>query len=318
MDKEFYSFGTYNYIYIDSSMPRNTQIEILNDMQSMCIAMDDMLSAFKPNSEIGKINGNAGIAPVTINEAAFNLLKRAMYFSEVSQGAFDITIRPAVELWNVGKKGHRVPSKVECEKVSELVNYNLFELDEKNQTAFLKKKGQSIDLGGIAKGYAGDCIRRELINRGVKNALLNFGGTILTIGNKTDGNPWKVGIQNPTKERGVSVGTILLENDVLVTSGVNERFFIKEGIRYHHILDPRNCEPSRSKIFSVTAAGGSGMDLDGITTALFVVGMEKGMKLANELGVDALYLMESGEIISTKGFVDGRYPFEYKCLSSRN
>jgi thiamine biosynthesis lipoprotein len=312
MDRGFYSFGTYNYIRIDSSLPDKAQIEIMNEMQSMCEAMDDLLSAYKSYSEIGKINANAGIAPVPISKATFELLKRSLYFSESSQGAFDITIRPAVELWSIGHKDQQVPVKAECKKIRKLVDYKLLILNENDQTAFLKKKGQSIDLGGIAKGYAGDCIRSELMNRGIKSGMLNFGGTVLTIGSKADGTPWKVGIQNPTKERGVSVGTILLDQDVLVTSGVNERFFIQNGIRYHHILDPRTCEPSRSNVLSVTAAGGSGMDLDGITTALFVLGMENGIKLANQLGLEALYLMENGEIIATKGFADGKYRFESK------
>ncbi|HWT27653.1 MAG TPA: FAD:protein FMN transferase [Mobilitalea sp.] len=312
MDRGFYAFGTMNFIRIDSPLPEKTQLEIIDEMQSKCDALDDLLSAFKPESEIGKINANAGVIPVSISKTTFDLLKRSLYFSEVSKGAFDITIRPAVELWNIGHKEQRVPEKMECKKIKKLVNYNLLILDEKNQTAFLKKKGQSIDLGGIAKGFAGDLIRSELMNLGVKNALINFGGTILTIGNKIDGTPWKVGIQNPTKERGISVGTILLEHDVLVTSGVNERFFIQDGIRYHHILDPRTCEPSRSNVLSVTAAGGSGMDLDGITTALFVLGMEKGVALANQLGLEALYLLETGEIIATKGFAEGKYRFEAK------
>lgn len=315
MDRGFYAFGTLNYIRIDSPLSQKLQTEIMNKMQAMCDNLDDLLSAYKPDSEIGKINANAGIVPVVVSKVTFGLLKRALYFSEVSHGAFDITIRPEVELWNIGHKEQHVPMKYECKKVRKLVDYNLLILDEKKQTAYLKKKGQSIDLGGIAKGYAGDCIRNELINRGIKSALLNFGGTILTIGNKSDGTPWRVGIQNPNKERGVSVGTISMEQDVLVTSGVNERFFIQNGIRYHHILDPRTCEPSRSGVLSVTAAGGSGMDLDGITTSLFVLGMEKGIKLADQLGVEALYLMENGEMIATKGFVDGKYRFESKYIA---
>lgn len=312
MERGFYAFGTLNYIRIDSPLPENAQAEIMNEMEDICASMDDFLSAYKPDSEIGKINTNAGIVPVTVSKTTFGLLKRALYFSALSEGAFDITVRPAVELWNIGHKEQHVPTKTECKKTKKLIDYTLLILDENNQTAFLKKKGQSIDLGGIAKGYAGDCIRKELMDRGVKNALLNFGGTILTIGNKADGSAWKVGIQNPMKERGVSVGTILLEDDVLVTSGVNERFFIQNGIRYHHILDPRTCEPSRSNVLSVTAAGGSGMDLDAITTALFVMGVEKGINLANRMGVEALYLMENGQIIATKGFADGKYRFSYK------
>lgn len=309
MNRGFYAFGTMNYIRIDSPLPEQTQSELLSDMQIRCDKLDDLLSAFKPDSDIGRINKAAGVHPVVIRDVTFRLLERASYFAEESGGAFDLTIRPAVELWNIGNGKESVPEEDACRKVSRLVNYRQLHLDREHQTAFLEQKGQGIDLGGIAKGYAGDVIRSEMMDRGVTSGILNFGGTILTIGKKTDGSSWKAGIQNPLRERGNFFGQVILDQDALVTSGVNERFFIKDGVRYHHLLDPRTCSTARSGVLSVTAAGGCAMDLDGITTALFVLGIREGIPLAEKMGIEALYLGEDGSIISTKGFAEGKYHF---------
>ena len=312
MDKGFFSFGTMNAIHIESDIPEEQQQKILDEMQNVCRQLDDRFSAFKKDSDIGRINHNAGKKAVPVSKMTFRLLKRAKEFSALSEGAFDVTIRPAVNMWNTGRDRNAVPSEQDCRKIRKLVDYRQLILDDKEYTAFLEQKGQSLDLGGIAKGYAGDLIRDLLQERNVTDALINFGGTILTLGQKRDKTPWRAGIQNPLQQSGKIVGSFNLGEDVLVTSGVNERFFIKDGIRYHHLLDPATCRPASSGVLSVTAAGGSGMDLDGLTTAFFVLGTEKGIPLAVRLGVEVLYLMESGEIIATKEFADGKYRFLFE------
>lgn len=310
MDKVFYAFGTSNYIRVDAAFSSKWQQSMLEEIEVMCDKIDNMFSVFKQTSEISKINQMAGERAVFVNEVTFQVLKRAQYFSNLSQGAFDATIFPAVQLWGIMNENPKIPSMHKCEAVKKLVNYKQLILDEKEQTAFLLKKGQAIDLGGIVKGYAGDRVRERLMQSGVTSALLNLGGTILTIGNKKDGSSWKVGIQNPLKKRGDIVGSVQLNQDVLVTSGVNERFFIKDGKRYHHILDPRTCEPARTGVLSVTMAGGSGIDLDAMATTMFVLGVEKGIPLALKMGMEALYLLDTGEIYATKGFAEGNYRFD--------
>ena len=312
MEKGFYAFGTMNYIRIDSAMPVETQDLLLQNMQEKCKKLDDLLSAFKSESDIGKINANAGKAMVSIDAVTFRLLKYAISYAEASNGAFDPTIRPAVELWKIGKKEERVPEKNECQRIRKLVNYKAVRFDAVSQSVLLEHPGQALDLGGIAKGYAGDVIRNELIDNGVTSGILNFGGTILTIGKKTDGADWKIGIQNPLQERGAIIGSVVLNQDALVTSGVNERFFVKNGIRYHHLIDPYTCEPARTGVLSVTAAGDCAMGLDAITTALFILGVEKGIRFAREMGVEALYLCEDGNILATKEFAKGKYQIEMK------
>jgi len=309
MEKGFYSFGTMNFLRVETAMPEAEKKAILAEAQALCARLDDMLSAFKPDSEISRVNRSAGRAPVAVSPDVFRLLRRAKDISEASGNAFDITIRPAAALWDIGHAGQRIPSYAERLETRRLVDWRLLELDEAAQTAFLRRRGQSIDLGGIAKGYAGDAVREALEARGVDSALLNFGGTILTIGGRTDGSPWRVGIQNPLLGRGASVGSVPLTEGALVTSGVNERFFVRKGVRYHHLLDPRTCAPARSGVLSVTAAGANATDLDGYTTAFFVLGPEKGIALAERTGLDVLYLTDDGRILATKGFADGKYRF---------
>lgn len=307
MEKTFFAFGTINYVNIKSDLKQEYKDKLIDEIESICNNLDDLLSAYKPDSDIGRINSNAGRKAVKVDEVTYYLIKHSILLSELSEGAFDITIRPAVDLWQIGKNEQRIPSPNEIKKIQKLINYKDIVVDDKEKTVGLKKKGQSLDLGGIAKGYAEDVIKVFLLDNNVDSALVNFGGSILAIGTKENKKPWNIGIQNPLSKRGEAIGTIELNNEMLVTSGVNERFFIRDGIRYHHILDPRTCAASNSKVLSVTATGCKGIDLDGITTALFVLGVEKGIELAQKMGIEALYLMESGDIIATKAFVDGKY-----------
>jgi len=309
MDTGFYAFGTMNFIRIGTPLPEREREAALADARAICAELDDRFSVFKPDSEISRVNAAAGGGPVRVSPTVFGLLRRAKEISLLTDGAFDVTIRPAVALWDIGHAGERIPSDRELRRARRLVDYSRLELDERGQTAFLSRRGQSLDLGGIAKGYAGDVVRRALMDRGVESALLNLGGTILTIGSRPDGSPWRVGIQNPLLARGASVGSVPLVQGALVTSGVNERFFLRDGVRYHHLLDPRTCAPARSGVLGVTASGNIAADLDGFTTALFVLGPEKGIPLANRVGLDVLYLTEDGKILATRGFASGACRF---------
>lgn len=305
MEKAFYAFGTINHIQVDDDISDG----VLDRMVVIASRLDDLLSAFKPDSEVSKINKNAGLRPVKVSPFTVKLLERANYYSKISNGAFDITIRPVVKLWSIGHKEQHIPTDTELNEIKHLVDYRLLEIDVESCCVFLRKKGQAIDLGGIAKGYAGDLIKKKLIEAGVSSGILNFGGTILTIGKKSNESSWRVGIQNPMAKRGQSVGTIDLNDSALVTSAVNERFFIKDGLTYHHLLDPLTLKPSQSGVLSVTAAGTCAMDLDALTTALFVLGVDKGTQLANRLGINAIYLLNNGEMYATEGFISKELHF---------
>lgn len=297
MQISFQAFGTYNQIMIEEDC-----LPLLEDCRALCEAIEAKFSAFRPTSAIAEISAQAGIRPVAIDEETFFMLKRAQDFSNLSKGAFDITIRPAAALWGIGKKGDFVPDSQDLEQLHELIDYKGLVLDQKNGTVMLVKAGQQIDLGGIAKGYAADRARDHLVQNGCSSALINFGGNIATIGEKQNGEPWQIGVQNPLAKRGEFIGTVGLADQTMVTSGVNERFFIRDGKRYHHILDPRTCRPADSSLLSVTVIGNRSIDMDALSTALFVLGPDEGAKLANQTGCHALFILTNREIFATEGF----------------
>jgi len=298
MQISFQAFGTYNQIMTEEEDFRL----LLEECRTLCEAIEAKFSAFQPTSAIAAISAQAGIRPVAIDEETFFMLKRSQDFSNLSKGAFDITIRPAASLWGIGKKGDYIPDSQNLEELSELVDYRGLILDQKNGTAMLQKAGQQIDLGGIAKGYAADKARDHLVQNGCRTALINFGGNIATIGRKQNGERWQIGVQNPLVKRGAFIGTVGLADQTMVTSGVNERFFIRDGKRYHHILDPRTCRPADSSLLSVTVVGNRSIDMDALSTALFVLGPTEGAKLANQAGCHALFILTNRQILATGGF----------------
>ncbi|NMA68116.1 MAG: FAD:protein FMN transferase, partial [Desulfitobacterium sp.] len=184
-------------------------------------------------SEITRLNEAAGKEEVQLSEDTFFILQKAKYYSELSQGNFDITIGPIVKLWNIGMEDARVPAEEEIDEKLPLVNYQDLVLNEEKRTAFLKQEGMMVDLGAIAKGYAADEAARILKEAGIKHAIINLGGNVVTINTKPDGSLWRLGLQDPYEPRGKSMGVILLNNQTLVSSGTYERYFEQDGEVYH-------------------------------------------------------------------------------------
>jgi Membrane-associated lipoprotein involved in thiamine biosynthesis len=266
--------------------------------------IENKMSAFKADSDIGRLNRNAGQKDVVLSSETIQLLMTAQELSNRLEGAFDITVRPLVELWGIGKKKNYIPEKAEIHEKSKLVNGKDLILDEKTNSAFLKQIGQCVDLGGIAKGYAADEVKRILVEGGVTSAMINLGGNVITIGLRPDNIPWQVGIQNPLAPTGTYVVKLGINNQTIVTSGSNQRFFIKDGIRYHHILDPRTGMPAQSGLLSVTVVGECSMVLDALTTALFIMGLEKGLELIKKFQAEAIFLTEDCKIFATEGLMN--------------
>jgi FAD:protein FMN transferase len=261
----------------------------------------DRMSVYDKGSDVAKINENSGREAQKIHPDTFSLLKRSMEFSELSGGAFDITIRPLTELWGFGKNQNHIPTRDEIQRALPLVNYRDLLLDERHCTAYLVKAGQSIDLGGIAKGYAADEVRRILQEHGVINALINLGGNIVAMGCREDSNPWRIGIQNPLSARGEYIGTLEASDKTIVTSGSNEQFFIRNGVRYHHIIDPRTGYPADSDLLSVTVLCSSSTDADALTTGIFVSGISDSMTLLKSADAQAIFIMQNKDLFLTEG-----------------
>lgn len=301
LEKTFCSLGTINNIKVWSSKKENIVEGILQKAVQRVNEIDDRMSAFKENSDISTINRNAGCGYVKIHKDTFELLEKAKEYGDLSNGTFDITMRPLIVLWGINKKGSFIPSELEIQEFLELVSYRDILLDSKSCAALLKKAGQALDLGGIAKGYAADEVKRILKKNGIKSALINLGGNVVAMGKREDGQAWQIGIQNPLSTTGHYLGAVSVKNKTIVTSGSNERFFIKEGIRYHHILDPRIGKPAQSGLLSVTVICNSSIDADAVTTAFFILGPEKSEPLLNRIKGQAIFVKEDLSIVVSQG-----------------
>jgi len=295
--KIFNALGTINTITI----LYNDELEIsareaVEHISKRVEELDDRFSVFKVTSEISRINANAGKDYVTVSQETYRILSHAVRYGQISNGTFDITIRPLTGLWGIGKKGDYVPPQEEINVAKQLVDFREIHFDNKKYRIGLRLKGQAIDLGGIAKGYAADEAKRILLEYNIFNAIINFGGTIIGIGDQK-----KVGIQNPLKPTGTPMGVLLVQEEAVVTSGWYERYFMKYNQCYHHIINPITGRPSESDISSITLVGRSAMELDAVSTAVFILGMEKGMELLHKCNLDGIFVLHSKEVFVTKG-----------------
>ncbi len=255
------------------------------------------MSANLDDSEVSRVSRSAGIAPQTVSEDTFYVIKTAKEFAELTDGAFDPTIAPLVRLWGIGTENARLPSEEEIEAARRLVDYRGLILDPAARSVFLERAGMGLDLGAIAKGYAADEAASILRAAGVESAIIDLGGNVYTLGRKRGGKPFRIGIQDPAAERGSYLGALTITDRSLVTSGPYERFFIEGGRRYHHILDRRTGYPSDSGLVSVTIIGASSIRADALSTSVFVMGKERGLALlAGQAGVSAILVDESGAI----------------------
>lgn len=259
-------------------------------------------------SEITRLNENAGKEEVSLSEDTFSILEKAKYYSELSQGNFDITIGPIVKLWNIGLEDARVPAEEEIAAKLPLVDYRDLVLDKEKRTGFLKREGMLVDLGAIAKGYAADEAARVLKEAGIKHAIVNLGGNVVTINTKPDGSLWRLGLQDPYEPRGKSMGVILLNDQTLVSSGTYERTLEWEGEVYHHLLDPANGYPANNGLVSVSIITKESIDADGLSTGVFLLGLEEGIKLIEELpDTEAIFITEDRKVYVTSGVNESNF-----------
>lgn len=269
--------------------------------------LENLFSAHISSSDICRVNEAAGDCPVKVSGEVFTVLKTARAYAEKSSGAFDPTIGPLVALWGIGSENERIPSDSEIEAARSFVDWQLLTLDDEAGTAFLEKEGMALDLGGIAKGYAADEMVRLLKEAGVTSALVDLGGNVYVIGNRpaesgsdASGEPWRVGIKNPFKpEEGAGLRVDVSDMSV-VTSGNYERYFEKNGVRYHHILNPETGWPSENGIVSCTIIDSSSLEADVLSTAVFVLGKERGMELLEKEGKEGVCISSDGTVYVTR------------------
>lgn len=258
------------------------------------------------DTEVLRINRRAGLEPVAVSEDTLKVIREGLRYGELTGGAFDITVAPLIRLWGFGTGEERVPAAEEIEAVLPAVDYSRVEIHAGTGSAvYLPSPEMGIDVGGIAKGYAADEAARVLREAGVRNAILDFGGDIVTIGGRPDGSPWRIGIQHPSGERNRFVGILSSRDESVVSSGAYERFFHEDGVRYHHIFDPSTGYPSDSGLTSVTAIGADAMKTDVLSTAIFVMGLEAGLALLDSLpGYEGILATEDMRVFVTAGIAD--------------
>lgn len=275
---------------------------IINKSFDIISKIDDELSAFKPESFVSKISEKSGKEPQVVNCDTVYLIEKSKEYCKIYDGAFDITGRPVIKLWEGCIDYGIYPDKKDIDKALELVNYNDIILNKDELSVMLKKEGQSIDLGGIAKGFAADKIAIFLKNNNVNNALIDLGGNVFALGRNIDNSLWKVGIQNPFSDRGDIIGILRVENKSVVTSGSYQKFIEMNGKKIHHIIDMKSGFVADSEIVSVTIISDYSIDGDGLSTGAFIVGVAKAIEIIEGIkNVDAIFITKDKKVYCTKG-----------------
>lgn len=293
-----FMFDTVTNITIYSAKTEDDPEEILTDVTKICNELEKKLSKTIEGSDVNRINKSKG-EPVEVSDETAELINLSKKYSELSKGAFDITIAPLSEVWNFQNENPTPPSDDEINTLLTSVGMDFINID--GNTVTKTNPDTEIDLGGIAKGYIADKTAEYLKSRNVTSALINFGGNVVTIGSKTDNTPFKIGIQKPFAETNEVCGAVSSKDGTIVTSGTYQRYFEYNGEKYHHILDPKTGKPSNSGLLSVTIEGTKSADADALSTACFVLGLDKGMELIESLdGIEAVFITEDYDIVTTK------------------
>ena len=264
--------------------------------------IEQLVSINMDGTELDEVNNNSGIKPVKVSDDTYNIIKKGLEYSSLTNGSFDITIGPLVKLWSIGLPEAKVPTLDEIKGPLKYINYKDVEINDSEKTVFLKKTGMIIDLGGIAKGYTADVIAQTLKDEGVEKAIIDLGGNIYALGEKSENTLWRIGIQNPDQTRGEIVGSINVKDKSIVTSGIYERFIEQDGVKYHHILSPESGYPYDNEIAGVTIISDKSIDGDALSTSVFSMGITKGLEFINsQPDTEAIFITKDHKIYLTEG-----------------
>lgn len=277
---------------------------LLDEIWADCQHYEQLLSKTIQGSDVDRINHADG-KTVTVDPETWEILKRAKEVSDSSGHTFSVTIAPLTAMWDFTDGTNRMPTDEERIAALPLVNDDLLILGEGNTVTL--PEGMEVDLGGIAKGYIADQIAASIKER-VHGATLNFGGNVYAVGIKPDASLFRVGIRDPEGGENDSIAVVSVADLSVVTSGIYERYFDLDGVRYHHILDPETGISADSDLASATIVSKSSMTADAMATACIVMGKDRAMAYLDSQGVDGVLITRSGDIFTTDGFSD-RYPF---------
>lgn len=265
--------------------------------------IEALMSSFREDSDVGRINRSAGGGPVAVDPEVYEVIERALEISGMSSGAFDITVAGIGGLWSFDPERPRIASPEEIAKRLPLISWKDVVLDKPNHAVGLARAGMRINLNAIAKGYAVDRAIDALVRRGVEMAMVNAGGDLRVIGSRAK-RPWHVGIEHPRKP-GNLIGWLPVTDRAVATSGDYEKFIEKNGKRYCHIIDPKTAKPA-SSCQSVTVVAGETWLADALATAVFVMGPKKGMEMVEDMaGVQAVIIDSQGLRTQSTGIKGG-------------
>ncbi|MBR4081653.1 MAG: FAD:protein FMN transferase [Clostridia bacterium] len=276
---------------------------MMDELLAECARYERMLSKTIDGSDVSRMNA-AGGETVTVDAETWNILARAKEISALTGQTFCVTIAPLTALWDFTGGTNRMPTEQQRLDNLPLVDDEALILGEGNTVTL--KPGMQIELGGIAKGYIADRLADKVRGK-VVGAILNFGGNVYAVGCKPEGAAFRVGVRDPKGSASDFVAIVDVTDKTVVTSGTYERFFVVDGVTYHHILDPKDGLPARSDLAGATIVGESSMDADALATACIVLGREKALAMLNENGFDGILIDTDGNIFMTDG-LQSKYP----------
>jgi thiamine biosynthesis lipoprotein len=262
--------------------------------------VENLISDWIPTTQISQVNENAGIKPVKVDKEVFDLVERAIKVSQITSGAFDISYASMDKIWKFDGSMKVMPTEEAIKKSVSKIGYKNIILDLKEQSIFLKNEGMKLGLGGIGQGYIADKIKALLQIKGCVSGIVNVSGDINTWGKQADGKLWTVAIVNPMNKNKV-FATFPLEDSAVETSGSYEKFVTFNGVRYSHIIDPRTGYPAQG-VVSVSVFAKQTEIADALATGIFVLGVEVGLDLVNQLkGIECVIVDDKGKIHTSKG-----------------
>ena len=261
--------------------------------------LEQLLSTWRSDSELSQVNAEAGRRPVKVSRETFEVVGRSLEMARLTHGGFNIALGPAIEAWSVTER-QQILDDHTLEQLKLLVDWTNIQLDQKAQTIYLPRKGMRLDVGGVGKGYAADRAVEVMKRAGIKGGVVALSGDIKAFGMFPERTGFPVGIRHP-RDEGALIGMIDLQDEAISTAGDYERFFERDGIRYHHILDPHTLQPARG-CQSVTVIAKEGVMADGLDTGIFVLGPKNGMALVEQLpDVEAIIVDANGTLLVSSG-----------------
>ena len=319
VEKEDFIFNTrvYQKICYDNNDIKTKEIEeIAEKATKLMRQFEEKLSFFYESSEVSSINENASNGFIKISNDTFEILKKSIYYSKLTNGIFDITIAPLVKAWAINSDNPTILSKEKIDELIDLVDYEDVILNKNNSTVMLLRKNQKIDLGGIAKGYIADKIIDFYKVNNIDSAIINIGGNIKVLGQKDENSFWSIGIYEPKKHSEKIICSIEAKDKSIVTSGGYERAFSYNGELYCHILNPKTGYPIKSDLKSITIVSDKSIDGDSLSTPLFIMGKNKAYEFMKKHNISGVMITDKDEIIVTKNLLEVFKLFEdYKVLA---